>query len=100
MQDDYKTEINAWQEKQETYKDELTTYQEELTKLEVNRAIAIGAAESTIQRYKDDFGWTFLNKDDKDGYYKTILLTWAAQILIILILFAGTVYLQKRRDVV
>ena len=100
LQDDYKTQINAWQEKQETYKDELTTYQKDLTKLEVNRAIAIGAAESTIQRYKDDFGWTFLNKDDKDGYYKTILETWGAQILIILILFVGTVYLQKRRDVV
>ena len=100
LQDDYKAEIDAWQEEQEDYKDEIKTYQEDLTELEVKRATAIGAAESTIERYKDDFGWTFLDKEDRDGYLKTIFTTWIAQIVIILILFGATVYLQKRRDVV
>jgi len=100
LQDDYKAEIDAWQEEQEDYKDEIKTYQEDLTELEVKRATAIGAAESTIERYREDFGWTFLDKEDRDGYLKTIFKTWIAQIVIILILFGATVYLQKRRDVV
>ena len=46
LQDDYKAEIDAWQDEQEDYKDEIKTYQEDLTELEVKRATAIGAAES------------------------------------------------------
>lgn len=100
LQDEYKEKINAWQDEQEDYKNRIETYQEDLTELEVKRAVSIGAAESTIEKYKDEFGWTFLDKEDRDGYLKTVFGTWAAQIAIILILFAGTVYMQKRRDVV
>jgi hypothetical protein len=70
-----------------------------LTDLEVNRAIAIGAAESSIERYKDDFGWTFLNKEDKKVYYAGLIKTWIAQIVLITLLFGATVFVQKRRDV-
>ena len=66
----------------------------------MKRAIAIGAAESSIERFKDDFGWTFLNKDDKKVYYPGLLKSWLAQIVIISILFGATVFVQKRRDVV
>lgn len=100
LQDDYKAEIDSWQQEQEDYKDKIQTYQEDLTELEVKRATAIGAAESTIERYKDDFGWTFLDKEDRGNYLKTIVKTWIAQVVIILVLFVGTVYMQKRRDVV
>jgi hypothetical protein len=68
--------------------------------LEVKRAIAIAAAESSIERYKDDFGWTFLNKHDKMVYSPGLLKTWLAQIVITGILFGATIYVQKRRDVV
>jgi ABC transport system ATP-binding/permease protein len=100
LQDEYKDAIDAWQEEQENYKDELVTYQEELTEIKVKRAIAVGAAEAGIQRYKKDFGWTFLNKNDREKYLGTIFGTWAAQALIITIIFMGTLYMQKRRDVV
>lgn len=99
LQDEYKSEIDAWQEEQESYKDEIVAYQEELTELEVKRAIAIGAAEASIERYKEDFGWTFLDKDDREKYLGTIFSTWAAQALIISIIFLGTIFMQKRRDV-
>jgi hypothetical protein len=100
LQDQYKSEIDAWQEEQENYKDELEAYQEELTELEVKRAISIGSAEASIKRYKEDFGWTFMNKDARKEYLGTIYSTWAAQILIITVIFLGTIYMQKRRDVV
>jgi hypothetical protein len=100
LQDQYKADIEEWQEANEDYKDAFATYQEDLTELEVDRAIAIGAAESIMEQYKDDFGWTFVNKDDRSEYLKTIVFTWIAQIAIILVLFGATVYMQKRRDVI
>ncbi len=99
LQDEYKTKVDTWQEEQENYKDELEAYQEDLTDLEVKRAISVGSAEASIKRYKEDFGWTFLNKDDREKYLGTIFRTWASQILIIIIIFSGTVFMQKRRDV-
>lgn len=100
LQDEYKEKIDDWQDDQETYKDEIKDYQEELTELKVKRAVAVGAAESTIENYKDDFGWTFVDKTDEEGYHKSLFGTWAAQLIIILVLLAGTVYMQRRRDVV
>ncbi len=100
LQDEYKAEIDAWQDEQETYRDEIEVYQEDLTELEVKRAIAIGAAESTIDGFKDDYGWTFVDKEDRDSYLKVIFSSWIADLVIILALFAGTVYMQKSRDVV
>lgn len=100
LQDDYKDKVNAWQADQETYRDKIETYQKDLTELKVKRALAIGSAEATIQRYKDDYGWTFLDKENSDIYPGTVVKTWLAQIIIILVVFAGTVFMQKRRDVV
>jgi ABC-type multidrug transport system ATPase subunit/pSer/pThr/pTyr-binding forkhead associated (FHA) protein len=100
LQDDYKERVNAWQDEQDAYKDQLETYQTDLTELKVKRAVAVGAAESTIENYKDDFGWTFVDKQDKPTYYKTLFGTWAAQFVIIAILLIGTIYMQKRREVV
>jgi hypothetical protein len=99
LQDDYKEEINVWQDEQEAYKDKIQTYQEDLTELEVKRALAIGSAEATIERYEDDYGWTFLDKQDESKYLRTIFTTWIAQLIIILIVFTGTVIMQKRHDV-
>jgi len=99
IRDQYKSELNDWQKQQEDYKTQLETYQKELSELEVKRAIAVGSSEATIRRYKDDYGWTFINKKDRPVYMKTLVTAWAAQIVIILTLFAGVVILQKRTDV-
>jgi len=98
LQDDYKAKINDWQDEQEEFKDRIQTYQEDLTELEVKRALAIGSAEATIERYKDDYGWTFLDKEDRSKFMSTIASTWIAQFIIIVIVFTGTVIMQKRRD--
>ena len=100
LQDDYKAEMDEWQPENDDYRSAIETYEKDLTDLEVKRAIAIGTAESTIERYKDDFGWTFLNKDDKKVYYPGLLKLWLAQIVIIGIHFGVTVYVLKHRDVV
>jgi hypothetical protein len=98
IRDDYQKEIDAWKTHQENYKTMLETYQIDLTELKVKRAIAVGSAESTIRRYKDDYGWTFINKNDRSKYMNTLYTTWGAQMLISLVLFLGTVLLQKRHE--
>jgi len=100
LQDEYKEETNDWQDEQDVYRDEVETYQSDLTELKVKRAVAVGAAESTIDNYKSDFGWTFVDKQDKEKYYKTVFTTWGAQGVIILVLLVGTIYMVKKRDVV
>ena len=98
IQDGYKTDLNTWQQSQVDYKDQLTTYQKDLTDLEVKRAIAVGSAEATIARYKNDYGWTFVNKNDSKSYPVVLYKTWSALLLISVILFIGTVLLQKKRE--
>ena len=95
-QDDYKAKINAWQDEQETYRTQIEAFQKD----EVKRAVAIGAAESTIENYQKNFGWTFVDKEDQAGYHKVLFGTWGAMLVIILVLLAGTVYMVKKRDVV
>ena len=59
----------------------------------------MGSAESSIQLYKDQFGWTFVNKNDRAGYLNKLYITWGAQAIIIVLLLAATIILQKRREV-
>lgn len=98
IRDDYQTKIDDWKKEQDLYKTAIETYQKDLTELKVKRAIAVGSAESTIRRYKDEYGWTFINKNDRQTYLNTLYTTWCAQSLISLVLFIGTVIMQKRRE--
>ncbi|HEX8991103.1 MAG TPA: FHA domain-containing protein [Anaerolineales bacterium] len=96
LRSQYQSQVTAWQNDQNTYKTAIQDYETSLTNLKVSRATAVGSAESTIRRFKDQYGWTFLNKKDRSGYLKTLFGTWGAQLLICLVLFAGTVIFQRR----
>jgi len=100
LQDQYKQDLDDWREQQEDYKTQIEAYQEDFTELEIKRVIATGSAESSIKLYTDQFGWTFINKADRAGYLRTMYITWGAQAIIIVLLFAATVFLQRRREVV
>jgi hypothetical protein len=99
LQDEYKQDVEDWKAQQEAYKDALQTYQEDFTDLEIKRVIATGSAESSIKLYTDQFGWTFVDKGDRAGYIRTMLITWAAQVVLIVLLFVATVILQRRREI-
>ena len=98
LQEEYKKEIDVWQDKQEVYKDALKTYQVDITDLKVKRATAVGSAESTIRRFKEQYGWTFVDKTDRDAYLQMLMTTWIAQLVICLVLFIGTIIMQKRSE--
>ena len=94
----YEAEIAAYRVERELHQVRLIAYQSELAELELSRAAATGSAEARIRFFYNDFGWTFVDKQDEAGYLRTLLTTWLAQSTIILLLFAGTVIMQRRRD--
>ncbi len=95
----YKQELEAYQTKSEVYKTEVIAYQQSLAQWQIARASAITPAESVVSQFYNDFGWTYVNKEDSFEYWSTLLNTWFAQSAIILILFGGILVLQKRKDV-
>ena len=99
LQDAYKKAVADWQKQEQAYQTQIEAYQKDFTDLQVKRVIAVGSAESNIQLYKDDFGWTFVDKKDRASYLRTMYTTWGAQGIIILLFFGATVFLQKRREV-
>jgi hypothetical protein len=99
LRQDFENELAEWRAEQQLYQAQLVRYQTELAELEVDRATAIGSAETSIRRFNDDYGWTFVDQDNQEAYYRRMLSTWAAQLIIISVLFVGTIVMQKRRDV-
>jgi hypothetical protein len=111
--DAYQAEVSAYQESLRTYQasvdeyqaqlgdyqDRVAEYQEAVVRFENERLAAIGPAESMIRQAHLNFAWTFVNKDDSSAYWSTLIRTWLAQAIIIGILFAAILVLQKRKDI-
>ncbi len=99
IQDTFKADLEVYREEQQAFKDAIEIYQDDLTEHETDKATAVGSAEATIKRFYEDYGWTFVDKADGDAYRGMLFRTWAAQLLIITVLFGGTILIQKSRDV-
>jgi hypothetical protein len=95
----YEIDLAHYRVEREMHQVRQFVYQAELAELELSRAAAIGSAEARIRFFHNDFGWTFVDKSDEARYFRTLLTTWIAQSTIILILLAGTIIMQRRRDV-
>lgn len=102
----YEAELEAYQATVDTYQTNLAAYQQEVLDYQTERGIweaerlsAVVPAEGMIRQFERDFGWTFVNKDNTDSYWGTLVQTWLAQGIIIGILFVGIILLQKRKDI-
>jgi ABC-type multidrug transport system ATPase subunit/pSer/pThr/pTyr-binding forkhead associated (FHA) protein len=98
IQDQYKAEVDDYQARADVYKAEVTTYQTELAEWGIDRMSAISGAEGLIENMNEEFGWTFVNKEDLLYYYQRIVTTWVAQGILILVMFGITLFLIKRKD--
>jgi ABC-type multidrug transport system ATPase subunit len=87
IQDDYKTQIDDYQARADTYQEAMIAYQEDLAEWEIDRNTAVSKAEGVIKRYKEDYGFAFVDKDDDEAFWSKILFAWGVQIGIITILF-------------
>lgn len=97
IQDEYRAQVEAYQEKADQYAEAMKAYQEEKAEWEISRNAAVGKAEGMISTFNDNFGWAFVNRDDDDEYWSRILSAWAIQGLIIALLLLLTLYFIYRK---
>lgn len=124
IQDAFQEERAAYEEELAEYREETATYQQQAEELqreragelaeyqetvleyqsarglwEADRLSAIVPAESMIREFQQNFGWTFVNKENTNVYWRTIIGTWVAQSIIIGVLLVAILFVQKRKDV-
>jgi ABC transport system ATP-binding/permease protein len=92
----YETEVEEYKRKVELYQAERVAYETARTEL----MIAVAPAEGVVRTFYNGIGFMYVDKNDTSAYFAKIIKTWMVQGLIILILFAAILYLQKRKDVV
>jgi hypothetical protein len=95
---EFEAEIVAHQARAEVYESSVKSYQEALIEWQTARNSAVGEAEGLIGALRDELGWTFVNKENSAVYWGRIGTTWAAQGVIILVLFSLILFFIKRKD--
>jgi hypothetical protein len=98
IQDEYKAQMDVFQAEAEVYKAEVTEYQKELATWEIDRFAAISGAEGILGTMLEDFGWTYVNKENKLEFFSRIIGTWLAQLVLITIMIGLVLVLIKRKD--
>lgn len=100
LQEDYKGALAAYQAEADIYKAEAVAYQEALARWQIARSASVEPAESLLGQVREDYGWTFVNKEDTPAYWLKIGKAWMAEVVIITLLLAGILVLQKRKDII
>lgn len=100
IQDEYRAEMEGFEAEAEVYQAEMEAYQEENLEWEITREAAVNPAEGLIGTIYEDYGWTFVDKNDTQAFWSKILTTWTAQVVIIVVLLLGVLLMVKRKDAV
>ncbi|MDX1416042.1 MAG: FHA domain-containing protein [Candidatus Promineifilaceae bacterium] len=107
IKEEFDTRMDVFEAELELYQVQRQDYEmrrAESLQSDVQREVAIKAAvlpaEELIRQFYPGFGWTYVNKNDSAAYRSMILETWAAQLVIIFILFVLIIFLLKRKDAV
>ena len=98
MQSDYQVKVDAYQKLVDQYQKDVLAFQEKLGKWEISRSGAVGLAEGIIRRFLDQFDWAIVDKEDKVAYMETVVTTWSAQGIIILVFFVLILASMKLKD--
>ncbi len=99
IQAEFKQNMGAYQKQAEIYNAEMIAYQQSLVKWQFARESAVRPAETLIEEYRKNYGWTLMNKNDPASYREEIATSWLAQAAFITIVFTLILLLQKRKDV-
>ena len=81
------------------YQAEVVSYQGAMIDRQAAEAAAVQPAEATLAIFSRDLRWAFVDRDDPGAFWPFLFRTWGAQLLVIMILFGGILFLQKRKDV-
>jgi hypothetical protein len=108
IQDDYRAQVAAYEAEADVFKAEADIYAADFEKWlqqtaeyrgrqAINQGI-VQTAESQLLLMTQNFGWTWIDKDDSAAYFGKLAGTWIAQGVIMGVLLVGIVFFQKRKD--
>ena len=96
--DRFQAELDLYQAQREDYEIRRVEAAQGSVKNEVAIKGAVLPAEELIRQFYPGFGWTYVDKSNDAAYRNMILKTWAAQMVIISVLFVLIIILLKRKD--
>jgi pSer/pThr/pTyr-binding forkhead associated (FHA) protein/ABC-type multidrug transport system ATPase subunit len=99
IQAEYESQIDLYKAQADQYEAEMAKYQKDLVSFDIKRSGAVAGAEGLIEGVSEQFGWIWVNKEDKEGFYAWLFKTWRAQLVIITVYIAVILFLIKRKDV-
>lgn len=73
-------------------------FQKAVTEWEIKRNTAVSKAEALINRFHEDFGWAFVDKDSNQAFWSKILTAWGIQSVIITVMLALILVSIYRKD--
>lgn len=98
IQTEYQEKVEAYQAKVAQYQEDLIDYQTSLADWQIRRNEAIAQAEGMLIRFDELFGWATVNKSDGNAFGTMLFVTWAAQGMIIVVLFGLILLLMRLKD--
>lgn len=97
LQAAYRADMARYQARADAFKADSERYQRTLADWSISRSSAVSRAEGLLSRYYDDFGWTFVDKDDDAVFWPRMLRAWGAQVLMIVTLFFVILFAISRK---
>jgi pSer/pThr/pTyr-binding forkhead associated (FHA) protein/ABC-type multidrug transport system ATPase subunit len=99
IQVNYESQMELYKAQADEYQAQMTKYQSDLVNYNIKRSGAVERAEGLIEGVSEQFGWTWVNKENKASFYSWLFKTWRAQLIIISVYIVVILFLIKRKDV-
>jgi len=99
IQAEYESQIDLYKAQGDEYQAKMAKYQEDLVSYEIERSGAAERAEGLIEGVSEQFGWIWVNKEEKSTYLPWLFGTWRSQLIIITVYIALILFLIKRKDI-
>jgi ABC transport system ATP-binding/permease protein len=98
IQTAYRAQVDAYQAEAETYARQNISYQQAAAQRQIAQSALISRAEALVASGYDAHGWAFVDRNNPEWYWGRLANTWRAQMMLIVLLFAGTTAAIKRKD--
>ncbi len=99
IQAEYESQIELYRAQADEYQARMAKYQKDLVSYDIKRTGAVERAEGLIEGVSEQFGWIWVNKEDKTTYLPWLFGTWRSQLVIITVYIALILFLIKRKDI-
>jgi ABC transport system ATP-binding/permease protein len=98
IQDQYRSQMSQYENQAKIYQAQMESYQKSFLAYEAARSTAVQAAEGELDNFREQYGSTFINKNDPAIFWPWLLKAWSAQLIIIGVYFILILIIFKRKD--